>query len=68
MIKSIKSLQGECEECGTRADFCVERTNDELPHPYVQSGTRYKYYCTEHMPQDAKASWNFASGGYGTQL
>lgn len=54
MIQRVTSLQADCTECGERANFRVVRTNDELPAKYVQWGTRSLYYCSEHMPDDAR--------------
>lgn len=62
MIKSVSSLKATCSEasCGERANFRVLRTNDELPAHYVQWGTRSVYYCSTHLPDEARAFFGSA--------
>jgi hypothetical protein len=58
MIVEMHSLVRKCEVCGKRADFEIERTNDELPSYYFQHGVRSLAYCKKHLPEDAKTFWN----------
>ncbi len=66
MIKSMTLLKHECsiEDCRSRADFQVERSNDELEgktspsgHAYYTHGTRMIYYCTSHAPEEVRKLW-----------
>ena len=57
MITRVSKLDFECEVCKKRADFSIERTDDDLPENYIQTGTRGGYYCKEHLPTEAKELW-----------
>lgn len=59
MIVRVQSLKGECKVCGARADFRITRTNEDLPDGYMKEGHRAEYYCTVHMPHEARDFWNF---------
>lgn len=54
MITSFHNLQGNCKVCGIRADWMIEKTNDDLPDGYFKEGTRGEYYCEAHLPDEAK--------------
>ena len=64
MIVGIRLLREQCCKCEERADYEVERTNDELKGktkdgiPYYTEGTRGLYYCANHVPQDVRDYWN----------
>lgn len=56
MIKCVRRLNYKCD-CGKRADFSVEYTNDDLPKGYVRQGTRILEYCTNCLPKEAECMW-----------
>ena len=58
MIRKISRLDFKCKKCNKRADFCVRRTNDDLPDGYCKSGEREECFCRKHLPQDVKKRWN----------
>lgn len=58
MIMNITNINRVCEVCLKKADFAVERTNDDLPEEYSQYGVRREYFCEEHLPVDAKKIWD----------
>ncbi len=69
MITNIeKHWDDPCEKCGVRADFRLTRTNDDLKdkvsaegYAYYTGGSRYVFYCEEHLPEEAKHLWKEAS-------
>ena len=39
-----------CAECGREATHRIELINVDMNHAFA----RYKYFCTEHFPQDVQ--------------
>lgn len=56
-LQKVTVLTGLCSKkgCYLRADYRVERANDNPPKGFIKGGTISMDYCMGHLPADAQA-------------